>query len=80
MCKTKPAMPAFLYLHTRIRILRDWYSYLRNDVLVKRIFRIEVGYLLDWVKFYPYYTFPPTNNQCETSYGLVCICRNFRKS
>jgi hypothetical protein len=22
-----------LDLHTRIRILRDWYSYLRNDVL-----------------------------------------------
>ena len=33
----QPTTPAFLYLHTRIRILRDWYSYLRNDVLVYRM-------------------------------------------
>ena len=33
----QPTTPASLYLHTRIRILRDWYSYLRNDVLVYRM-------------------------------------------
>ena len=31
--RVERATPAFLYLHTRIHILRNWYSYLRNAVL-----------------------------------------------
>ena len=49
----QPTTPAFLYLHTRLHILRDWYSYLWNDVpeyleesFIFKFFQIQLALLI----------------------------------